>query len=144
MCTMVPQVRMLVVLTLGLLALLAPSAHATFPGRNGEIFYTVGWQSRYGGPPSSVEAVSPRTRVTRTLGACDVLGCRWGDLGVSPDGRRLALVEVLPALSNPQIHVLVIDTEGRVELRTPFPPDYTHGRPRWSPDQDPAIRLRQD
>jgi Tol biopolymer transport system component len=142
MRTMGPRVGTLVVLALGLLALLAPSAHATFPGRNGEIFYTVGWQSRYGGPPSSVEAVSPRTRVTRTLGACDVQGCRWEDLGVSPDGRRLALVEVLPALSPPQIHVLVMDTEGRVELRTPFPPDYTRGRPRWSPDQSQLVVRR--
>jgi dipeptidyl aminopeptidase/acylaminoacyl peptidase len=142
MCTMGSRVQKLVVVALGSLAVLAPSAQATFPGRNGEIFYRVGWQSRQGGPPSSVEAVSPRTRVTRTLGACDGPDCRWEDLGVSPDGRRLALVEVVLPPSGAQVHVMVMDTEGRVELRIPFPPDYTQGRPRWSPDQNQLVVRR--
>jgi hypothetical protein len=130
---------MLVVLALGLLGTSVPSAQATFPGRNGEIFYRVGWQSRFGGPPSSVEAVNPRTRVTRTLGACDVPGCRWEDLGVSPDGRHLALVEVVLAPSAEQVQVLLMDTDGRAESRIPFPHDYTTTRPRWSPNQSGLV-----
>ncbi len=134
------RVGMLVVLALGSLAVFAPSAQATFPGRNGEIFYTVGWQSRYSHPPSSVEAVAPGTRVTRTLGACDVPQCYWDDLGVSPDGRRLALVEVVPGPAA-QIQLVVMDTEGRVELRTSLP-QWTTGRPRWSTDQNQLVVRR--
>jgi dipeptidyl aminopeptidase/acylaminoacyl peptidase len=139
MCTMGPRLRMLVVLALGSLAAFAPSAQATFPGRNGEIFYRVGWQSRFGGPPSSLEAVNPRTRVIRKLAACDVPGCRWEDLGVSPDGRRLALVEVVLAPSAAQVQVLLMDTDGRVQSRIPFPHDYTTTRPRWSRDQSELV-----
>jgi hypothetical protein len=130
---------MLVVLALGLLAAFAPSAQATFPGRNGEIFYRVGWQSRFGGPPSSVEAVNPRTRVIRKLATCDVPGCRWEDLGVSPDGRHLALVEVVLAPSVEQVQVVVMGPDGRVESRIPFPHAYTTTRPRWSPNQSELI-----
>jgi dipeptidyl aminopeptidase/acylaminoacyl peptidase len=130
---------MLVVVALGLLAMFAPSAQATFPGRNGEIFHRVGWQSRFGAPPSSVEALNLRTRVIRKLAACDVPGCRWEDLGVSPDGRHLALVEVVLASSAAQVQVLLMDTEGRVESRIPFPHDYTTTRPRWSPNQSELV-----
>jgi Tol biopolymer transport system component len=142
MGTMGHRIRTLAILSVGSLALLAPSAQATFPGSNGEIFYRVGWQSRYGGPPSTVEAVNPRTRVTRMLGTCVGSECRWGDLGVSPDGRHLALVEVLPAASPPQVQALVMDTRGRIERRVPFEVDSAYDRPRWSPDQNQLIARR--
>jgi dipeptidyl aminopeptidase/acylaminoacyl peptidase len=137
-----PRVRTLGVLVLCSLSVFVPTAQATFPGRNGEIFYRVGWQSRQGGPPSSVEAVNPRTRVTRTLGACGAPQCFWEDLGVSPDGRRLALVEVVPTPSPVQVEVVVMDTEGRVELRAAFPREWTTGRVRWSPDQSQLVVRR--
>lgn len=115
-------------------ALATPPAEATFPGRNGEILYTVGWASRYENRPSALEAVGPRTGRIRELGACATPRCQWTDVGVSPDGQRLGLLEVSQAIAPAYSYEIVItDLQGRVESRGTAP-QFSQGRLRWSPE----------
>jgi dipeptidyl aminopeptidase/acylaminoacyl peptidase len=136
------RIETLVVLAWVGVCLLASPAQATFPGRNGEIFYKVGWQSRYDSSPNSVEAVNPRTKAVRVLASNDVPRSYWGDIGVAPDGRRLALVETVQLPNGGELRLLLMDTEGRV-VRQPLPADSSTERPRWSRDNGSVLLMRR-
>jgi dipeptidyl aminopeptidase/acylaminoacyl peptidase len=142
MCAMTLRIATLMVLTWVGVCLLATSAQATFPGRNGEIFYRVGWQSRYDSPPNSVEAINPRTKAVRVLASNDIPRSYWGDIGVAPDGRRLALIETVQLPYGGELRLLLMDTEGRV-VRQPLPADSSPERPSWSPDKNSVLLRRR-
>jgi len=119
-----------IVATAALLAA-APAAQATFPGRNGDIFYREGWEARTIDPPNHVKAVDPRTGHTRDLADCGEEYCRWSDLGLSPDGRSIALLSDIDS----DARLRLMDVRTGAFSRIDFPYTYSvTGRPRWSPD----------
>lgn len=74
----------------------AGSANASFPGRNGRIAYDLDGSDRYARGPSSMRAVSPRTRTIQVLHDCPRRSggpepvCAVGGPRYSPDGSRIA------------------------------------------------------
>jgi Tol biopolymer transport system component len=110
---------------------LTPAAQATFPGRNGDIFYREGWEARTIDPPNHVKAVDPRTGRIRDLANCGEEYCRWSDLGLSPDGRRIALLTDIDS----EARLRLMDVRARTFSQIEFPYTYSvTGRPRWSAD----------
>ena len=108
-----------------------PSAQATFPGRNGDIFYREGWEARTIDPPNHVKAVDPRTGHVRDLANCGEEYCRWSDLGLSPDGRKIALLTDIDI----DARLALMDARTGAFSKIEFPYTYAvTGRPRWSPD----------
>jgi TolB protein len=96
--------RFAVLAALGVVAVAAGPAHATFPGRNGAIAY--GWSgesaTRMGPTATSVRAVDPRTGRVRVLRDCPLrtdgfrtvlVDCSVSAPRYSPDGSRLAFPE---------------------------------------------------
>lgn len=74
----------------------AGSAYASFPGRNGRIAYDLDASDRYARGPSSIRAVSPRTRAIQVLQDCPRRSgeaepvCAVGGPRYSPNGSRIA------------------------------------------------------
>lgn len=91
---------------LALLALLPPAAHATFPGRNGEILLTQEHVSAAG--EAELVAIHPRTGAKRTVWRClsspvsELPECDAATTpAVSPDGRAAAVLTLEECCSNP-------------------------------------------
>ena len=99
---------------------MAPSASATFPGRNGLIAYTV----TASGGSTDIYTVDPLSRAVRRL-------TETGDDGNpswSPDGRRIAYQS---NGSNPDVYVMNADGSNQTRLTSDPGAD---GAPAWSPD----------
>jgi Tol biopolymer transport system component len=88
--------------------LMAASAHATFPGRNGEIVFSwADWSGKQISGSSGVDAYDPRRKSRRRVALCNYnqgetpFNCHIGDSATSPDGRSVAMVVSEPPGSGP-------------------------------------------
>lgn len=135
----------------------APSASASFPGRNGEIVF--GWlgESGYRAGPyaSSIRAVDLRSGRVRTLLDCPLrrdrpllgIDCFVGGPSVSPDGRTIALGSTWYApnptspgapRSNPALVTMAHDGSG-VEMH---PTAVSYGGWVWGPRGERLLATR--
>ena len=126
------------------LGLIAPLAHAAFPGRNGRIAYQLLRETGEsegavaGGSAhseSAIESVLPSGRRQRTLlsefSGSDV---HYWDPVYRPDGRKLALA-FTDTITRPSLYLVRTDGRGRLRRLT-HPPRHTIGDrdPSWAPD----------
>jgi dipeptidyl aminopeptidase/acylaminoacyl peptidase len=123
------------------------SAHATFPGRNGEIVYGWSGAGHYRGAPSptSIRAVEPRTGAVRALRECPFTtefpghpDCRLSAPRYSPDGQRIALVTSGSGLQQPGLATMAADGADFREQATAHP----YQRLAWSPAGDRMLLER--
>ncbi|HEX2240181.1 MAG TPA: hypothetical protein VHJ82_03420 [Actinomycetota bacterium] len=136
----------------------APRANATFPGRNGDITFSILQEP-------CPDAAGARSFITTTTGAGgDFLGCDFDIFSVaangsgirqltpnpehmdiqpawSPDGRRIAFVRQDRPNANSDIFVMQSDGTGLTNLTPDLTvSDYT---PAWSPDGDKIVFARR-
>jgi len=120
------------------------SAHATFPGRNGEIVYGWSGAGHYRGAPAptSIRAVDPDSGTVRFLRDCPFTTefpghpeCRLTAPRYSPDGLRIALLTSgtsLPSQRPPGLVTMGADGSDSREQATAHP----YQRLAWSPAGD--------
>jgi hypothetical protein len=102
------RIRLLGICALGLPVLLTPAAHATFPGRNGEIVITQEHVSGSFAGEAALLAIHPRTGAKRTVWQClsspvsELPECDAATTpAVSPDGRTAAVLTLEECCTNP-------------------------------------------
>jgi dipeptidyl aminopeptidase/acylaminoacyl peptidase len=133
----------------------AGPAWATFPGRNGTIVYEWANLSKYGGSPTSIRVVDPRTRRTRVLRDCPLQShpqipvsepdCLVSAPRYSPDGLRIAFPSVEFAYpsreawqSRPGLGLMASDGTGFEHHTTPV----SYQGLAWSPAGDQFLLQR--
>lgn len=129
---------------LGLAAVGAASAHATFPGRNGPVAYLMtsadkvafsAWVLDTERPSRFVLDCSWRERLGNLTGDC----VDAGGLAVTPDGRELAVSTVRGLGASGRAILQILPAGGGPATQVPLPdrgpePYFDYRRPRWSPD----------
>jgi Tol biopolymer transport system component len=149
-------------LALGLAALLAalaaPSALATFPGRNGEIAFVQTHGGKYGQQRHDLQLFRRRTGAMRRIELCGVVGdhpderyCSGaGPPAIAPNGRQLAFVasEVRPRGIPFQLaaSLRLLDLETLRQQRVPLPLDPSglslYDDFRWWPGSERLLATR--
>ena len=134
-------------------SVVAPSADATFPGRNGEVMYS--WQDVSGKALwsySGVSALATRTKVSRHLATCfwdnthenpSRRNCSLHDPAVSRDGMRVAVVVADSSVgesSTLAYRLLLVTMNGAPEQSLPL--DGPAFDPAWSPSGDQIVVTR--
>lgn len=127
-------------MAVGLVAVSAGPAAASFPGRNGAIAYALRGDSKYGDMWSGLRAVVPRTRQVSALHDCPQSypgpNCSVRGPHYSPDGRRLAFPMATSRFQpngaeefQPALGFAAVDGSGEEVVATKHP----YGGLAWSP-----------
>jgi Tol biopolymer transport system component len=124
---MLPRTSSLLAMAASCLALLAPTAHAAFPGKNGKIAF-VAIES---GPRTSLDLINPDGSGRVTVHEL-VPSCCSGDPAWSADGGRLAFVD-RPSETINEILTINADGGGLTQFTTGGDGDRRF-TPSWSPD----------